>query len=171
MDERGKKGVRFLEGGSGTNKTTTKTGNSYVPKVDVERKSRKVAGEGTIDLGKVSVTGGGVYDESKTSVSFPGNRVGLSSQMNNFIYKKLSAGLGYKLPNDLKISGFIDREKMTGQKGKNAQTVQLSGRLKGSNFVGSLTRLSDGETVGKFNLRIPFAHGGKIKPRGRKAGY
>ena len=60
---------------------------------------------------------------------------------------------------------------MTGQKGKNAQTVQLSGSLKGSKFVGSLTRLSDGETVGKFNLRIPFAHGGKIKPRGRKAGY
>ena len=74
-------------------------------------------------------------------MSFPGNKVGLSSQMNNFIYKKLSAGLGYKLPNDLKISGFIDREKMTGQKGKNAQTVQLSGSLKGSKFVGSLTCL------------------------------
>jgi hypothetical protein len=170
-EERGKAGVRFLVGGSGKNKTTTKTGNRYVPAVDVERKSRDFAGEGTIDLGKVSVTGGAIYNESKTSVSYPGNKVSLSNQMNNFIYKKLSAGLGYKLPNDLKISGFIDREKMTGKKGKNDKTIQLSGNFKGSNFVGSLTRLSDGETVGRFNLRIPFAHGGKVKPRGRKATY
>jgi len=169
-EERGKAGFRVRANTRGSSKNIN-TGDSYVPKVKVKTKGRTAEGEGTIDLGRISLTGGGVYDESNTSVSFPGNKVGLSDEMNNFIYKKLSAGLGYKLPNDLKISGFVDREKMTGQKGKNAKTVQLSGNLKGSNFVGSLTRLSDGETVGRFNLRIPFAFGGKIKPRGRKATY
>jgi len=169
-NERGKKGVRFLEGDTTRSKQEINTGDSYVPKVIVDKKGRKFAGEGTIDLGKVSVTAGGVYDEGNVSVSFPKNKVGLTPQIHNHIYKKLSAGLGIKLPNDIKISGFIDRDRITGGKGKNTKTVQLSGELLGGNFVGSISD-RDGEKVGKFQLRIPFAHGGKVKPRGRKAIY
>jgi hypothetical protein len=170
MDERGKKGIRFLKGDTTKSKQEINTGGYYVPKVIVDKKGRKFAGEGTIDLGKVSVTAGGVYDEGDVSVSFPQNKVGLTPQIHNHIYKKLSAGLGVKLPNDVKISGFIDRERVTGDKGKNTKTLQLSGKLFGGNFVGSISD-REGEKVGKFQLRIPFAHGGKIKPRGRKAIY
>jgi hypothetical protein len=141
-----------------------------VPKVKIEQKGRYAEGEGTIPLGKVSLTLGGAYDESKTKVSHPGNKIGIPDSLQQFIYKKISGGLGYQVNPDLKISGFIDRERMTGGKGKNKQTVQVSGKLLGGNFVGSLSN-QEGEKIGKFSLRIPFAHDGKIKPRGRKAGY
>ena len=126
--------------------------------------------EGTVPLGKATITLGGAYSADKTTQSLPKNKILIPENVQKQIYKKVSAGLGYNISPDVKIAGFIDRERVTSRKGKNTQTVQLSGNVKGNRFLGSITS-RDGEKVGSFSLVIPFAHGGKVKPRGRKADY
>lgn len=126
--------------------------------------------EGTVPLGKATITVGGAYSADKTTQSLPKNKISIPENVQKQIYKKVSAGLGYNISPDVKIAGFIDRERVTSRKGKNTQTVQLSGNVKGNRFLGSITS-RDGEKVGSFSLVIPFAHGGKVKPRGRKADY
>ena len=126
--------------------------------------------EGTVPLGKATITLGGAYSADTTTQSLPKNKISIPENVQKQIYKKVSAGLGYNISPDVKIAGFIDRERVTSRKGKNTQTVQLSGNVKGNRFLGSITS-RDGEKVGSFSLVIPFAHGGKVKPRGRKADY
>jgi len=126
--------------------------------------------EGTVPLGKATITLGGAYDATKTTQSLPKNKISIPENVQKQIYKKVSAGLGYNISPDVKIAGFIDRERVTGGKGRNTKTVQLSGNMKGNRFVGAISD-RDGERVGNFSLVIPFAHGGKVKPRGRKADY
>jgi len=126
--------------------------------------------EGTVPLGKATITLGGAYDAATTTQSLPKNKISIPENVQKQIYKKVSAGLGYNISPNVKISGFIDRERFTGGKGRNKKTVQLSGNVKGNRFLGSFTS-RDGEKVGSFSLVIPFAHGGKVKPRGRKADY
>ena len=179
-NERGRQGFQ-IEAGSGKKSKTIDTGYYYVPKVDIGMKRKDLTGEGTLDLGKFSLTAGGAYGKTVETVQpFTRNKVALPPQINKHIYQKASAGLGIKLPKDLKISGFIDREKIKGDKGRNTKTLQLSGKLLGGNFVGSISD-SKGGRVGKFEFRLPFSpppssrrtgytHGGKVH-RGRKAKY
>jgi hypothetical protein len=179
-NERGRKGFQ-IQAGSGKKSKTIDTGYYYVPKVDIGIKRKDLAGEGTLDLGKFSITAGGAYGKTVQTVQpFTRNKVALPPQINKQIYQKASVGLGIKLPKDLKISGFIDRERIKGDKGRNTKTLQLSGKLLGGNFVGSISD-SEGGRVGKFEFRLPFTpppssrrtgykHGGKVH-RGRKAKY
>ena len=162
--------VSMLQGGGGKNVYEYDLPFKNVPKEKVTISRKDFAAEGTIPLGKFSVTLGGRYDESKRKQSLPGNKLGIPENVQKQIQKQISAGLGYQINPDLKVSGFIDRSRMKGGKGRNRQTLQASGKLLGGRFVGSFSN-SDGEKVGNFRLVVPFAFGGKIKPRGRKAGY
>ena len=103
---------------------------------------------------------GGAYDSSKQATSLPKNKIGLPESVQKQIYKKVSAGLGYNISPDVKISGFIDRERVTGGKGRNTKTVQLSGNMKGNRFVGAISD-RDGERVGSFSLVVPLHMEGK----------
>ncbi len=165
-NERGRQGYK-IEGGTTSAKETRDTGYYYVPKVDIGVKTKDLKGEGTLDLGKFSLTAGGAYSKTKETVQpFTRNKVALPPQINKQIYQKASVGLGIKLPKDLKISGFIDREKVKGDKGRNTKTLQLSGKILGGNFIGSISD-SQGGRVGKFQFRIPFTP----PPSARRAGY
>ena len=170
MNERGRPGLGRREGGKSKNVDEYDHPLKDVPKEKVTISRKDFAAEGTIPLGKFSVTLGGEYQDVKGNVSRPGNKIGIPDTVVKGIQKKVSAGLGYQVSPDLKISGFIDRSRMKGGKGRNKQTVQASGKLLNGRFVGSFSN-SDGEKVGSFKLVVPFAHGGKIKPRGRKAEY
>ena len=170
LSRRGDTPLARFQGGKGKNVTERNLPFKNVPKEKVTISSKDAAVEGTIPLGKFSVTLGGEYRDVKGTISRPGNKIGIPDTVIKGIQKKVSAGLGYQINPDLKVSGFIDRSRMKGGKGRNIQTVQASGKLMGGNFVGSFSN-ADGEKVGNFKLVVPFAHGGKLKPRGRKAGY
>ena len=170
IPRRGRTGLNRLDVGLGKETRERNLPFRDVPKVKTKTTSKRLAAEGTMSLGKFSVTMGGSYDESKTKQSLPGNKLGIPDSVQKQIQKQVSAGLGYQINPDLKVSGFIDRNRMKGGKGRSRQTVQASGKLMGGNFVGSFSN-ADGERVGNFKLVVPFAHGGKVKPRGRKAGY
>lgn len=170
--ERGRPGLR-AQGFGGKKSTQDQAIDAPIfigSKLRTEQKSFGAAGEGTFNLGRASITLGGEYEGTKTTQSLPENKIGIPENVQRQIYKKLSAGLGYNITPDIKISGFVDRSRITGGKGRNTKTVQLSGNVKGNRFVGSISD-RDGEKVGRFSLVIPFAHGGTVKPRGRKARY
>jgi len=172
MNERGKVGLNRLLAQQTRSQRDEKINAPAFIGDTFRTKSKRTFGEieGTVPLGKATITLGGVYDSSKQETSLPKNKIGLPDNVQKQIYKKVSAGLGYNISPDVKISGFIDRERVTGGKGRNTKTVQLSGNMKGNRFVGAISD-RDGERVGSFSLVVPFAHGGKVKPRGRKANY
>ena len=171
MNERGRPGIRAEGSKSKSQKDTSINAPSYIGSIyRTETKNKNISGEGTIPLGKATVTLGGAYSSSKVTESLPENKINIPENVQKQIYKKLSAGLGYNITPDLKISGFIDQDRFGGNK-NTKKTVQISGNVKGSRFVGSFSDSNTGEKVGRFSLVIPFAHGGKVKPRGRKATY
>tara|TARA_A100001015_G_scaffold181842_1_gene202429 strand:+ start:826 stop:1344 length:519 start_codon:yes stop_codon:yes gene_type:complete len=172
MNERGKVGLNKLLAQQTSSQTDERINAPKVIGDTLRTKSKRTSGEveGTVPLGKATITLGGAYDSSEQTQSLPKNKIGIPDNVQKQIYKKVSAGLGYNISPNVKISGFIDRERITGGKGKNTKTVQLSGNMKGNRFVGAISS-RDGERVGSFSLVIPFAHGGKVKPRGRKADY
>jgi len=171
MNERGKVGLERLEGGKQSSTVERELPYKDVPKYKRETKSKYATAEGSFPVGKATVTLGGNYSETNTRESLPGNKVGIPDNLNKMIQKTISGGLGYQVSPDLKVSGFIDRSKFKGgPKASNRYTVQLSGKMLGGNFVGSISG-SEGEKVGQFQLRIPFAIGGIVRPRGRKADY
>ena len=171
MNERGRPGIRAEGSISKNQKDTSINAPPYIGSIyRTETKNKNISGEGTIPLGKATVTLGGAYSSSEVTESLPENKINIPENVQKQIYKRLSAGLGYNITPDLKISGFIDQDKFSGNK-NTKKTVQISGNVKGSRFVGSFSDSSTGEKVGRFSLVIPFAHGGKVKPRGRKATY
>jgi len=170
LSRRGDTPLARFEGGKGKNVTERNLPFKNVPKAKTKVSQKSISAEGTIPLGKFSVTLGGDYNETNVTESLPGNKLGIPDNVQKYLQKQVSAGLGYQINPDLKVSGFIDRSRIKGGKGKNRQTLQASGKLLGGRFVGSFSN-SDGEKVGNFKLVVPFAFGGKIKPRGRKAGY
>lgn len=173
MKERGRPGVDYFSG-EVSKKITDDKINAPPPIgkiIRTEQKVEKIQGEGTVPLGKATITLGGAYNKSTTTRSLPENKIGIPENVQKQIYKKLSAGLGYNLTDNIKIAGFIDREKLSGGKNKTSKSVQISGNMRGNRFVGSFEDKASGEKVGRFSLVIPFAHGGKVKPRGRKAKY
>tara|TARA_R110000803_G_C11832945_1_gene303545 strand:- start:49 stop:576 length:528 start_codon:yes stop_codon:yes gene_type:complete len=173
VDKRGRPGLARLQGSATSNQTDRNInapsfiGSKERTKVD----STHASAEGTIPLGRTSITLGGTYSQNKVTQSLPENKIGIPENVQNHIYKQLSAGLGYDITDNLNIAGFIDASKIKGGKNKTSKTLQVSGDLKGNRFVGSFEDRASGEKVGKFSLVIPFAHGGKVKPRGRKAKY
>ena len=171
MNERGRPGIRAEGSISKNQKDTSINAPPYIGSIyRTETKNKNISGEGTIPLGKATVTLGGTYSSSRVTESLPENKINIPENVQKQIYKRLSAGLGYNITPDLKISGFIDQDRFGGNK-NTKKTVQISGNVKGSRFVGSFSDSSTGEKVGSFSLVIPFAHGGKVKPRGRKATY
>jgi len=171
MEERGRPGIRASGSTSKSQKDTNINAPSFLGSIHrTQTKSKSIGGEGTIPLGKATVTLGGAYSSTKTTESLPKNTIGIPENVQKHIFKKLSAGLGYNISPDLKIAGFIDQDRFSGNKATK-KTVQISGNIKGGKFVGSFSDSSTGERVGRFSLVVPFAHGGKIKPRGRKANY
>ena len=169
--ERGRPGLERFYADNPRSKTSRDLPYKDVPKYQRETKSKYATAEGSFPVGKATVTLGGDYSETDLRESLPGNKVGIPDNLNKMIQKTISGGLGYQVSPDLKVSGFIDRSKFKGgPKASNRYTVQLSGKMLGGNFVGSISG-SEGEKVGQFQLRIPFASGGIVRPRGRKADY
>lgn len=170
--ERGRIGLSKFQGASGIDETTDikinapkEIGSTYRQRA----KSEFYDVEGSIPLGKTTLTLGGLYDKQVTTGSFPENKVGLPERTVKNIARKVSVGLGIPLNKDVKVSGFVDRTKLPKTKGKNTYSLQLSGKLKGNRILGQIST-NDDERVGRFSLQIPFAFGGVAKPyRGRKA--
>ena len=112
MNERGRPGIRAEGSISKNQKDTSINAPPYIGSIyRTETKNKNISGEGTIPLGKATVTLGGAYSSSKVTESLPENKINIPENVQKQIYKRLSAGLGYNITPDLKISGFIDQDR------------------------------------------------------------
>ena len=156
-----------VEGGTKKSTVDKNLPTKDVPKYKKKEKSKSIEGKGTINLGNINITLGGVYDSGQAKESYPSNIYNIPDRKSKQIYRKLEAQLGYNINKDTTLNLKLDRDKLNNLPSKQKNiSLGLTGKLgKGAFNI----EAGKGKTkYGKLRFKIPFSTGGKVH-RGRKA--
>ena len=83
-----------VEGGTKKSTVDKNLPTKDIPKYKRKEKFKGIEGKGTINLGNINITLGGVYDSGQAKESYPSNIYNIPDRKSKQIYRKLEAQLG-----------------------------------------------------------------------------